>query len=652
MSLKWYIGRLAAMSPAEIAHRVGEVAKKSLSRRRSYDWTSFPVTAGPAPVIPGLRDAFLENSSPDLTEAVRAASRALLAGRFSALGVAWPERSSSQLFPAEVWRLDPVTGGVWPGAERFCFDIPYRHERTLGDIKYVWEFNRLQHLQPLAALVALEGDRAALAAIEAAVASWHAANPPFRGLGWNSGIELALRAVSLLIVASLCGDALSPATAERIRVMLAAHLHWLRRYPSRFSSANNHLVAEAMAEFLIALAMPELGEARRAESEARATLEREAASQILDDGVPAEQSPTYGAFTAEMLMLASAAGRAAGRPLGAIVETRLAAFARFVGTLATPGGAVPAIGDDDEGRVLTLTHPPETAYPASVAAAIAGHLRQAPFGPVAPDPELRDAVFAAPRAGTIRPLGLETFPTGGLTVVREARCGRDLTLVIDHGPLGYLTIAAHGHADANSIMLTLDGEPVIVDPGTYLYHSGGPWRDWFRGTAAHSTLTLAGLDQSTISGPFNWSHKAKARVEHVQSGDNWSVTASHDGYRRRLGTDHVRTVAATPTGLKVVDRLDPAPAEPLAADLVFQFAPGIDLILADGAWRASRNGLPLVALTFESHGTVTASTGESNVSGGWVSPAFGLKVPATRLTWRGSMGPRGIATGITIEPRR
>ena len=46
-----------------------------------------------------------------------------------------------------------MTGGLWPGSDQFCFDIAYRHERALGDVKYVWEFNRLQFLQPLAAAV-------------------------------------------------------------------------------------------------------------------------------------------------------------------------------------------------------------------------------------------------------------------------------------------------------------------------------------------------------------------------------------------------------------------------------------------------------------------------------------------------------------------
>ncbi len=95
----------------------------------------------------------------------------MLDGRFSALGREWPRRSPENLFPAELWRLDPVTGKLWPGAETYCFDIPYRHERERGDIKYVWEINRLQFLHPLAAQFVLTGDAQALAALGSAIAS-------------------------------------------------------------------------------------------------------------------------------------------------------------------------------------------------------------------------------------------------------------------------------------------------------------------------------------------------------------------------------------------------------------------------------------------------------------------------------------------------
>ncbi|MGY2047799.1 alginate lyase family protein [Methylobacterium sp. JK268] len=650
MSIAWYARRLASMSAAEIAHRVMEQGKRALSRRRTFGWSAFAVGEGPLPVLPGLRDAVLRHATPDLAAAVAAAAAALKAGRFAALGVAWPERDPDALFPPGVWRLDPVTSRAWPGAERFCFDIAYRHERNLGDVKYVWEFNRLQHLQPLAAAVALHGDAAALAALEAAIASWHGANPPFRGIAWNSGIELAMRAVSLLVVASLCGEALSAGSGARIRAMLAAHLYWLRRYPSGFSSANNHLVAEATAEFLIATAMPELSASGAVRAASRAVLEREAGLQILADGAPAEQSPTYGAFTAEMLLLAAATARRSGHPLAGAVDERLAAFARFVLTLASPDGTVPAIGDDDEGRVVTLAHAREDAYPASVAAAIGGFLGQPGLGPAAPYPELRDAVFGARGRGGTAPQGLTTFPAGGLTVVREVRAGRDLTVVLDHGPLGYLAIAAHGHADANALILSVDGAPVLVDPGTYLYHSGGRWRDWFRGTRAHNTVTLGGADQSTISGPFNWSHKARAALDHARPGPNWSVLGRHDGYRGRFGTDHLRLVEARPEGLSITDRLDPAPRQAVAAEIVFQFAPAISLIREGTSWRAERNGAPILTLAIEAPGEVSVAAGGADAAGGWVSPAFGQKIAAPRLVWRGSMGASGIRTRLVLAP--
>src|ERR1700731_4936296 len=113
------------------------------------------------------------------------------------------------------------------------------------------------------------------------------------------------------------------------------------------------------------------------------------------------------------------------------------------------------------------------------------------------------------------PEGLRSFEEGGYSVVRETRAGRRVRFVLDHGPLGYLSIAAHGHADANAVTLSLDDRPILVDPGTYLYHSCGKWRDWFRGTRAHNTLNVQGADQSIISGPFNWPHKARAWLEHT-----------------------------------------------------------------------------------------------------------------------------------------
>ncbi len=632
------------MPPREVAHRVGEGVRRRAARGRLEGWDRYHVAAGAAPRLAGLRERAVDGCCQSVREAVAAASRSVLDGNFSALGVDWPTQSPPDLFPPAIWRLDPVTRALWPGADRYCFDVRYRHERLLGDVKYVWEFNRLQFLQPLAAHAALTGDRASLAAIEQAVASWFKANPPFRGLAWVSGIELALRSISLLVTATLCGDALSSETVERIRTMLNAHAFWLERYPSRFSSANNHLVAEAAGLFLIGMGMQDLPGAAALEARARSILEEEAAKQILADGVPSEQSPTYGAFTAEFLLLSSTVAAREGRPLSDGVRDRLLAFATFVGWLADAKGGVPGIGDDDEGRVVT-TASHEAHYAASVASCIAAPPAGSDTGPEPVEKDLRAALFGAARRPAAPDDGLMTFPEGGYTVVRETRADRSTILVFDHGPLGYLSIAAHGHADALAFTLNVDDRPILVDAGTYLYHAGGAWRDWFRGTRSHNTLAIGDADQSVISGPFNWSHKAQARLDQRELGPDWRLRASHDGYLARFGVRHERTIAAAPGGYDIVDRLIGTlrGGRPTVAFLV---APECDVAPCERGILVSVEGRSILEIGTTAGG-LTVERGAERY--GWVSPRFGHKIPSSVVRWQGVIPPDGLGFSLVLR---
>ena len=658
MSTAWYLKRLARMSPAEIAHRFGEQAKRRMSRSRTPRWSDFDLGVRFEP-LPGLRESLLANSADDVRAAVRAASDRLLGGDFAALGRDWPKRDPANLFPPGVWTLDPVTGRSWPGAERYCFDVSFRHERDLGDIKYVWEFNRLQFLQPLAAAYLLFDDKAALAAVELATASWMKANPPFFGLGWNSGIELALRATSILFAASICAPDLSLETSAMLGPLLEAHRYWLARFPSLYSSANNHRVAELMGEYLIEACFHGSDAQRRAPLARK--LAEEASLQILADGAPAEQSPTYGAFTAEMLLICAMVARQLGAPLPEPVESRLGRYAEFVAALADESARTPSIGDDDEGRVVTLCLPREATYPTSVARLIGGFLSRAT--PIArpPSAQLRDALAVPPPAAPNIADGVITFPEGGYTIIRATRRDRRYELVFDHGPLGYLSIAAHGHADALALILGVDGEPILVDPGTYLYHSGAEWRDWFRGTRAHNTLSLGGVDQSIISGPFNWSSHARTALTSDASTPangaaasappfGWSIGAAHDGYRKRFGVVHRRDLRECETGFIVEDRLLDARA-PLEAEISFQLAETLEVRRQNEDYLISRAGEDILRIGFDARGEVRLQRGETDPISGWVSPSFGEKREAWRLGWIGPVDAAGVETRFQFIPR-
>ncbi len=144
MRLAWYINRLRSMSLPEVVHRLGEQSKRALSRRDKGGWARFdrhPLL----PIFPRLVEQ-LGAATPELKAALSSAARSTLGGYFSALGRQWPQRDATSLFPPTLWQLDPVTGQLWPGAERYTFDIDFRHDGTRGDIKYVWEINRDREL--------------------------------------------------------------------------------------------------------------------------------------------------------------------------------------------------------------------------------------------------------------------------------------------------------------------------------------------------------------------------------------------------------------------------------------------------------------------------------------------------------------------------
>jgi hypothetical protein len=632
--LRWLYFRFRAMSAAEVVHRIGERGRKRADKGRRMSF------AARRPVPPAGLERIITLLSQDLLGRLKDQADATRAGEFQALGMRWPPYRGTPN-----WHLDPVSGREWP-RDLFCFDVPYRTEQGMGDVKLVWEINRLQYLVPVAIHAAATGDRELSRLCVQHVLSWIDANPPFRGVNWSSGIELALRSLSIAMVLGLVpSDLIEEDEAGRIGAALDAHLYWLRRYPSRFSSANNHLVAEAVGLTVLALALPDAAESGADFAEGAKTLNIEVLKQILPDGAPAEQSPTYGAFTIELALTAETLALGAGRPLlSAAARERLGTFADFVMGIAGAAGPVPRMGDDDEGRVVS-GEVGSTEYVRSIARLVGAFHGDTPVHQT-----LREAILAPAALPTRKPLASlrkTTFSSGGYTVFRNGTGETASRLVFDHGPLGYLSIAAHGHADALAVLLSRGEREIFVDAGTFLYHSGGKWRRYFRSTAAHNTLTIGGRDQSIQAGAFNWA--AKARVRLLDTANAAEACAEQDGYRAEFGVVHTRCVRARPDGsYEVDDRLEGQLKAAFTAEIGFLLAFGLNAEPVAGGWRVT-DGSRTIAMVACPEGALRIERGdESADTGPWISPAFGIKEPATRLVARFDAGAMGLTTTISF----
>ena len=143
---------------------------------------------------------------------------------------------------------------------------------------------------------------------------------------------------------------------------------------------------------------------------------------------------------------------------------------------------------------------------------------------------------------------MRVFAQGGVSVANDRLFGRRVHLVFDHGPLGLTPLAAHGHADALAVWLTIDREPVFIDAGTYRYFSGGETRSALREGLAHNSLAIDGLTPSRVATAFSWKSSANARLIEAAHGPAWSVDGEHDGYCNGFGVRHVRRIRRAETG--------------------------------------------------------------------------------------------------------
>jgi hypothetical protein len=198
-------------------------------------------------------------------------------------------------------------------------------------------------------------------------------------------------------------------------------------------------------------------------------------------------------------------------------------------------------------------------------------------------------------------------------------------LVFDCGPLGLGALAAHGHADALSFDLSVNGEPILIDSGTYLYLGAKEWRSYFRSTHAHNSATVDDLSQSQMVGPFQWGKKAHAKLTRLsRSGDSVLVSGYHDGYRFRK-VRHTRQIEfKSPDQWIFRDEMTGHGNHKI--DFYFQFMP-CQLIERNRRHYRSVFSRSRIDIFFESDHEIDIQVFEGNVDPiiGWYSPEFGVK---------------------------
>lgn len=479
------------------------------------------------------------------------------------------------------WHRDEMTGRFAP--QEFSLDMDYRDAATVGNAKVIWEKNRHHHLTILAAAYALTKDERYAEAVTSQLLDWVAKNPCLRGLAWSHALEAAIRLIAWVWCERLLRGSPHHDRFQTLWPVIHQHQEFIECARSFGSSANNHLIGEMAGLFIAATAWPVFAESERWRQLALRSLEAEILRQTFPCGLNREMAWSYHVFTFELFLLAWLEDPTAFSP------RYLERLQRMAGVITALADCAPNYGDSDDAHALVLG---------------------------AGNAQLRQVCGEIPTR----------TDDAGLIVLRNG----PVAVLFDAAPHGYLSIAAHAHADALSFTLTVNGRPIFVDSGTYDYFRSPEDRRYFRSTRAHNTVVVDGLDQSVQAGPFLWSQQAKSRLE---SWDGTTAIASHDGYAR-IGVLHRRRLTLRGNVLEITDTLEGTGEHEakvlfhLAPECVFDGAVRCGTIRVAGKWPATPTVIP-----------------------GWYSPRFGVKkrTSAIELRWKGKL-PVTFTTVLEVQP--
>lgn len=455
----------------------------------------------------------------------------------------------------------PMTGGQWPtGVHGAVYPI---YQPGLGDVKYAWELNNFHYAPALAQAAVLSDDPGYYKAFKGLVSRWIEENPRQSTVNWSSNLEIGVRLFFWCLTWELFTHA--PSFADwsstdlsddgffiRFSRSIHAQLRFMRRHlwVSAECHKMNHVLGDLIFIIYVLSCYPALPERRRLDVLCR-HFERELETQFFPDGTYEMASLNYQRYVTEYLLT----HLRLRDDLPPEKRKQLADTAwrsvEYLSKFTDDKGESLRFGDNDGAYLLRLGDVPRNNFgplflwaQALCGASIAKQYSPGTLEAVAWMNEFPDPLpveKASPRE--------VEFPHGGYWRYRDER----VHLWVRTGrrpPHGA------GQADLLSFALSLDGKPVVVQPGTGLYNGPLEMRAYFRGALSHSSVRVDGREPMRPWGRFRYLLPAAGWGRVVAKENDWLAFAGrHTGFDK-LGLTYRRAfLVVRGKGLAVLDCL-------------------------------------------------------------------------------------------------
>jgi len=458
------------------------------------------------------------------------------------------------------WHIDFKSGYRWDNKTWYR---KIKFGATKGaDIKVPWELSRCYHFLTLGQAYFITGDEKYTKEFIYQFIDWVENNPIQFGVNWVCAMDVAIRACNWILSFLYFKNSKlinKEFLYEFIKNIFMHGLHIRKNLEKDpFSPKTNHYISNLAGLIYIGKFLDNLKFGKSLLDFAICELNKEVQHQVYDDGSSFEASTCYHRLVLELLFypvlfLTRSYKEFNGynfkdtavKIFGDVYIKKIFNMFEVLKYCLNPDGYMPQIGDNDNGRLHMFGYSKvlDATYLLQVASVFFNEssFKILDFNFIDSNKRKDEILWIFGKAGSkiwdnldgvsIKSIESHAFLNSGWFIMRK----NNNFLMIAAGQNGQCGNGGHAHNDKLSFELYVNGKNIIVDPGTYLYTASPEWRNKFRSTAYHNTISINNQEQNRFikKNLFLLKNDSNVKIRGWTSNEHYDLLdAEHYGFTR------------------------------------------------------------------------------------------------------------------------
>jgi len=405
------------------------------------------------------------------------------------------------------WHKDSFSNHIYPCVRFDNLNVEKYFNKGI-DLVFPWEQSRFYFAPMLVQKYLSTNDKLYYKQFKSTALDWIENNVLMIGVNWFSTMDVAIRSINWIFAISAFGDEFDSDKQFKTKISysLVQHAEYISKFPAIYKNGHttNHTVSAYVGLLFLSLALKNNTNSKKWLQQAIDGLIKCIEYQVYMDGVDFEGSIPYHRLVLELFAYAAVVALSNNIKFPDSYYKKLFLMFEYAAAYIDKNGNAPQIGDNDSGRVLIFNNdkdnnPYTNEHDHSYLLDLGQHIFNYKFKSqcILNNENIINLLPQLERINInnldLHPRNTEksiSFHNGGSYILKNDK----YSLLVACFPIGQNGQGGHNNLDSGSFTLSIDGQRIIVDPGTSTYTKDKKERDEFRSYPYHNTL-FSKIDQ-------------------------------------------------------------------------------------------------------------------------------------------------------------